>query len=1183
MPTRIFLERLLQKLKSNDARSIHLNALPSNLARIDIYDFVNIHQSLHLQFLNELLSKQNFKISITIDANVISGKTEDEKKILEKLIKKLNHLYYEDKESEQEHGYHSFGFGYPLLIKKDYTNKEKIIKAPIFIWYLKIERDTRKSNTWIISRNEDLPVVINPVLLTYLESNEKITLSELNNFVDDDLVSEQELLHAVELITEKSGNKQITEPAVATILPCTNKESIDILTKEQAWVRFSGVFGLYKTIKQSIVNDVEAIIQNDNIEKLASATHEINYKDILIPVKLDATQEQILYALQENQKIIIQGPPGTGKSQTLTAIITNALLNRKKVLVVCEKKTALEVLQQNLKHLNLEERSILIEDVYKDRRVVVEKVRTFIEQNKAETERFREHDFEQTKTEFSTLREQANHKIEISQIPFFADDTLVELIIKNEKQKEQIQNQDEVSKLSNLVKNNLFEFNFEEFRMLNDTLKNAELLLQKLPDSITVFDKINSTVFKYAVQDIERLIEEYHLETKTLSDAVELHKNQSTYNITKGWKKIINKVLATFSPQKKALLKKQQYDIIHFHQLAEKWNENALFEKTISPIIPIGKMEECLPELSKIKDDLADIYHQRNYFEAFYQWKNYWLKQDEKTKYLLNIFMQNRFENPLQVFDVWYKDQAILDYVLKHQLTDEDITAYSKLKTSDDDLKNMLGKKINYIWNEIKQKSIEQRDEAALKYLFNLRKNKQYETRNTLRKIVLEDIDFFTDCFPVVFTNPEVCTSVFPAEPYFDLVILDEASQLKIEETYTSLLRGKQHIISGDKHQMPPSNFFGNTVLFFNEGEEHKDETADFLAEAQSLLEFADDAGYKNYYIDYHYRSKHPDLIQFSNHAFYNSRLIPMPAKQEYQAVEYYEINGLYEKGINKEEAKAVAAYIFGLDITQEIPSVGIGTFNLFQRNYIADLIYEQALQDEIKSKHLDALLSKGLFIKNLENIQGDERDIMLLSTTFGADKDGKFRQLFGPLSQEKGYKLLNVIVTRAKQKMLIFSSIPDSYIQQFSEEITAKGNSGKGILYAYLAYAKSISEQNGQQQQFILHQLGQATVVSNTIDNDYVDFVYELLREKYGDSVRKYQMVGGLKLDLVIYENNNIRVWLCLLDNIQNKRESSYRQVLHTKELLFDYKISTIFIHILCIVHKKVTIFDEIDRILAN
>ncbi|HMV03884.1 MAG TPA: AAA domain-containing protein, partial [Chitinophagales bacterium] len=976
-------------------------------------------------------------------------------------------------------------------------------------WYLKIERDTRKSNTWIISRNEDLPVVVNPVLLSYLQGIERISLSELNEFVDDDLVTEQELLNTVELISERLGNKQVIEPKIATVLPCTNKEAIENLTKEQAWIRFSGVFGLYKTIKQSIINDVETIIQNDNIASLANAEHKVHYNEILTPVRLDATQEQILYALQEHQKIIIQGPPGTGKSQTLTAIITNALLNNKKILVVCEKKTALEVLQQNLLHLGLEHLSVLIEDVYKDRKVVVEKIRSFIDNNNKTVERFRSNEFEQAKQEFIYLRDKINHQIHQSQISFFGDDNLIELVIKTEQLKEKLEDKNEVIRLGNHIQNSLFEFNIEEFKALFLALKSAKVYLDKLPENLSIFEKINRLRFNDKLENLQDLVQKYTVEVETLWQSISTYKNQSSYNLIKGFKAIWNKILAVFSSSKQQLIKKQNSDLNAFQTLVNSWNIKPLLDITLNPQIPIERMEECLIELNKINAELSILQDNKAQLQDFYKWKNYCFAQDEKTKYLLNVIAQSKINSPLEVFEVWYYEQVKLNFIVEHKLTDKDIVAMEALEESDEALKILLSSKIKNIWETKKQESISKRDEATLKYLYNLRKNKQYESKNTLRKIVQEDLDFFTDCFPVVFTNPEVCASIFPAQPYFDLIILDEASQLKIEETYTSLLRGKQHIISGDKHQMPPSNFFGNTVLFFNETENEEDETSDFLAEAQSLLEFADDAGYKNHYIDFHYRSKHPDLIQFSNHAFYQSRLIPMPAKEDYCAIEYYDINGLYEKGVNQSEAQAVVDYLFSIDISKEIPSVGIGTFNLYQRNYISDLIFNRAMEDDVVNKHLESLLSKGLFIKNLENIQGDERDIILLSTTFGNDKEGKFRQLFGPLSQEKGYKLLNVIITRSKSKSVIFTSIPNTFIQQYATEIPTKGNVGKGILYAYLAYAKSISEQNAQQQQFILTQLGENKQSQLRENNLFVDFVFNELKPKLGDGLEKYKTLG--------------------------------------------------------------------------
>ena len=122
----------------------------------------------------------------------------------------------------------------------------------------------------------------------------------------------------------------------------------------------------------------------------------------------------------------------------------------------------------------------------------------------------------------------------------------------------------------------------------------------------------------------------------------------------------------------------------------------------------------------------------------------------------------------------------------------------------------------------------------------------------------------FIFCSTVRFTITSSCIvfCYLRHQNLFDFIILDEASQLRLEDTYSSLLRGKTKIISGDKHQMPPSNFFGNETIFWNEEEESAE---DFLAESKSLLEYAGDANYKSSYLDYHYRSLHPNLIQFSN------------------------------------------------------------------------------------------------------------------------------------------------------------------------------------------------------------------------------------------------------------------------------------------------------------------------------
>ena len=183
----------------------------------------------------------------------------------------------------------------------------------------------------------------------------------------------------------------------------------------------------------------------------------------------------------------------------------------------------------------------------------------------------------------------------------------------------------------------------------------------------------------------------------------------------------------------------------------------------------------------------------------------------------------------------------------------------------------------------------------------------------------------------------------------------------------------------------------------------------------------------------------------------------------------YKNVDGIYKDGTNEKEADEIVHFIYSTEkINDEFPGIGIATFNIYQRDLIFDKLYEQAYADKTKNEKLQSLLNKGLFVKNLENIQGDERDIMILSTTFGKDETGKFRQFFGPLTQEKGYQLLNVIITRAKYSLYVFSSIPEITFSAFEEELSQKGNKGKSIFYAYLSYVKACTENNETQKAFI-------------------------------------------------------------------------------------------------------------------
>ena len=349
-----------------------------------------------------------------------------------------------------------------------------------------------------------------------------------------------------------------------------------------------------------------------------------------------------------------------------------------------------------------------------------------------------------------------------------------------------------------------------------------------------------------------------------------------------------------------------------------------------------------LPSLEDINEQSAKFIAQRKGFNTYADFRKYFLQQEERIQAFLAALIRTESTDSQSVFSAYYLNQFILKTSIQAHLKEEVQQLLEDLMSIDTKLKERVAEKISSDLQENIREVINSRELTELKYLYNQRKNKQFSSRNSLRYILHQDFEFFSAIFPVLMVNPVVAASILPlTEGLFDLIILDEASQLRVEDTFSSLVRAKTMVISGDKHQMPPSNFFGNEVVFWT-NEEEADAADDFLAESKSLLEYADDANFKSSYLDYHYRSLHPDLIQFSNYAFYQSRLIPLPARIHYNALHYQNVGGVYAEGRNADEAAAVVRFIYSIEPKDGVyPSVGVATFNIYQRDLIYDLLYE--------------------------------------------------------------------------------------------------------------------------------------------------------------------------------------------------------------------------------------------------
>lgn len=284
----------------------------------------------------------------------------------------------------------------------------------------------------------------------------------------------------------------------------------------------------------------------------------------------------------------------------------------------------------------------------------------------------------------------------------------------------------------------------------------------------------------------------------------------------------------------------------------------------------------------------------------------------------------------------------------------------------------------------------------------------------------------------------------------FDLIVFDEASQIPVWDAIGVIARGKQLIVVGDPKQMPPTNFF-------QKQEAENDDAMEDTADLESILDECIAGGVYPTYLNWHYRSRHESLIAFSNHYYYEDRLFTFPAAttSDRLGVRFEFVpDGVYDRKssrTNRKEAEAVSKYIFDrLEHSRKKRSIGVVTFSQAQKELIEDLVEEERAKHPKLEPYFSDKNPEPLFVKNLENVQGDERDVILFSIGYAPDASGKFAMNFGPLNRQGGERRLNVAITRAKEQVVVFSSIHANQI-----DLARTGAVGAAHLKFFLDYAE--------------------------------------------------------------------------------------------------------------------------------
>jgi len=378
-----------------------------------------------------------------------------------------------------------------------------------------------------------------------------------------------------------------------------------------------------------------------------------------------------------------------------------------------------------------------------------------------------------------------------------------------------------------------------------------------------------------------------------------------------------------------------------------------------------------------------------------------------------------------------------------------------------------------------------------------LREGEKKKKHKPIRQLLEEIPELVQTIKPCFLMSPLSVSTFLGPDFHFDTVIFDEASQIFPQDAVGAIYRADQLICVGDSKQMPPTNFFTATI---NANDNFVD---DDINDYESILDLCNTA-FPQIYLKWHYRSKYEELIDFSNKNFYAKQLVTFPSCQKSKegiGIDYYQVDGQFEhtSAINKAEAEKVVELVYQNIEKYPDRSLGVIAFSTRQQALIEKELWKKRKQNPDKEPFFSSDKDEPFFIKNLETVQGDERDSIILSVAYGKDQEGKVLHNFGPLNRVGGERRLNVAISRAKCNMQVVSSMTYTDI-----DISKTKSNGARLLKEYLKYA----------------QLGftdeEEKKVKRTLDDEFCDIAVEYLKEK-GYQVERNVGLSDRKIDIAI------------------------------------------------------------------
>jgi very-short-patch-repair endonuclease len=1140
---------------------------------------------------------EKYNNELEIDKNKIEKKTE---KIIA-YSNNINYLLREIDAVEKETGKYELYISYPFVEGR--FNDSTFVRAPLFMIPVKLEK---VSNKWKLSNIIDQEILINKVFLfAYSKFNDsKITeldteFSSLEQF-DEDVITgllnylqknriniEDTNIRKVEKFEDYTNEKIPNYKAGELILknymilgqfPLSNSIYTDYQYLEQE--------DLYNEVLESLLINKEEIKEINEFENPSEQDKkQLEEKEVFFLSSLDNSQENAVLSANNKSHLVIYGPPGTGKSQTIANIICDSLAKGKKVLMVSQKRAALDVIYNRLADIN--SKIALIHDANKDKRNFYRKVCDCTSGDSIDYD----NSLNLTIDDKSTIIDE-----KISNLG-----SIVEML-HGEREfgislHEMYSNSKAITSTDDpryenyreYRKDNLFNYyKYHELKeavdniaascLITDTYVNYKNICNQYPmvrafkvkldfieatdfgDNINLLiEKINNykdTIDIYTYMKLGELYQnnDYKLTKQAVIDLAHklnheinghLIEEEDTDN--KWWNpnkwinhksnKIAreNNILAYEEKKKELENLLIQYGIMINEIIKGLNNYNAIISEDI-----YRELCKKLTSQYDITKELESMINATEQIELYHGLKNRvdslsnlevlmldyaidtaWADEDEDIINILNNIIE--FSILIHINEI-EKSKEFNDFYLH----------YSMYKDTVNDINNLMLEKNQLTADIIKSKWNDKLELFIDTPMYKEFKRQAEKKRKTwpIRKYVIEFSELLLTVFPCWLLSPETVSDILPLkEGMFDMVIFDEASQMYVENAIPAVYRGKQVVVTGDDKQLKPSSTFMSRYDDFDEEITTIETAAAF--EEESLLDLAK-INYSSVHLNYHYRSRYEELINFSNYAFYGGNLnispniVNLSSGDKPSPIERIKVDGKWiERKNNAEASKVVDLVANILKTRQKEETIGIITFNVTQKDLISDLLdargnydkeFKKLYQQEKNRKNGNEDVS--IFVKNIENVQGDERDIIIFSIGYAPNELGKVSVNFGALSQDGGENRLNVAISRGKQKVYVVTSIEP-------EELKVEGtkNIGAKLFKNYLQYAREVSDKENKQAENILSSLIHREDKKNQLYNEgeFVEQVYGKLKEN-GYNVEKHVGVSEYKIDLAIYDKDSSR-----------------------------------------------------------